>query len=1084
MSRSRHAKDHTSAGTRSNKPLSISRRASRRTIFATTPAASAAAAAADAINERRQAKIHQRKTNTSYSLHPPLLDYRHPRRHPSDRQRPERSQSPLVHASHRAILLGEANDLPPQRSSSPLKRPASSMDEPLDTDASASSPASPIVSPPSHNLTSSLPAESKEDVDMVTVPPDEEEDVAANESAAADDVSMKGTGEIDLSETTNPAPVAAPPLDTQIRTIESLVKAFRSAEPQEGTATYLVSRRWLSQAQAIASGDTAAFAQDEPEGTLGPVDNSDIVVGLVPDVNGNMAARLKPGLGEESFEYFSKEAWDLIVSWHGLAQGQLPIVRYAHNTSPDNNNPNIQFELHPPVFRIHRLHSVASPFNYSKEIPDLTQPVPTIMCSSSYNIMAFIQRAKTLLHIPMNRTIRLWRIPRKLPASDSLLPEPPAPASSLETALSTPPDSPPRTGDKASSSSMLNPQDAWSEMLLEVNAFKTLEPGVEREQLDVKDLSHDPNYNGKRTLAFSSLTVDQTLVLDENIERHIFVSGYTPKLTGKGKAKTTENGSANKTPVTSSTTLFGPASATAVQASAASSGRSSPSHSGPVTRGRTKTKSGRTRGCVGLSNLGNSCYMNAALQCIRSVEELTKYFLVHENESEINHNNPLGYGGNVANAYAYLLEEIYRENVPMSISPRQFKSTIGRYAQAFAGYGQQDSQEFLGFLLDGLQEDLSRIKKKPYIPKPDSTDEMIKNPAAIRELAEKVWDITKRRDDSIIADLFTGMYKSTLICPVCQKVSITFDPFTTLALPLPVQSVWSKTVRVIPLNDSPVSMDVELDKTSSVRAFKDFVGVRVDIPSERLICAQLVRENIVRIFDDFECVSEELTSHISIAVFEVESAPSNYAGTRKTTSMLYPERALDTKDVAKSGLSNEHLLVPVVHRFDPSFDTGYRRRYGKAGSLACPSHFIVLTPEEATSEDVIRRKILEKIASYSTWPEFTKAELVRQPPSMTESAGSDRSADDTPNGTEATEASDATETTDGDLVVTSASDADSAGSNKVVAKSVEGEDDLVDVTMNDAEDASSEAAEYVPLRLAAAAKQTAMSPSLVLLFTN
>lgn len=31
----------------------------------------------------------------------------------------------------------------------------------------------------------------------------------------------------------------------------------------------------------------------------------------------------------------------------------------------------------------------------------------------------------------------------------------------------------------------------------------------------------------------------------------------------------------------------------------------------------------------------------------------------------------------------------------------------------------------------------------------------------------------------------TGQYKSKVICPTCKLESITFDPFTTVSLPIP-----------------------------------------------------------------------------------------------------------------------------------------------------------------------------------------------------------------------------------------------------------------------------------------------------------
>lgn len=51
--------------------------------------------------------------------------------------------------------------------------------------------------------------------------------------------------------------------------------------------------------------------------------------------------------------------------------------------------------------------------------------------------------------------------------------------------------------------------------------------------------------------------------------------------------------------------------------------------------------------------------------------------------------------------------------IPSVVSYLQ--TQVGRFAPQFSGYQQQDSHELLAFLLDGLHEDLNRIRKKPYI---------------------------------------------------------------------------------------------------------------------------------------------------------------------------------------------------------------------------------------------------------------------------------------------------------------------------------------------------------------------------------
>lgn len=44
-------------------------------------------------------------------------------------------------------------------------------------------------------------------------------------------------------------------------------------------------------------------------------------------------------------------------------------------------------------------------------------------------------------------------------------------------------------------------------------------------------------------------------------------------------------------------------------------------------------------------------------------------------------------------------------------------------------------------------------------------------------VAEEAWRVYKMRNDSVIVDFFQGQYKSTLVCPECDKVSGTILEF-------------------------------------------------------------------------------------------------------------------------------------------------------------------------------------------------------------------------------------------------------------------------------------------------------------------
>lgn len=169
--------------------------------------------------------------------------------------------------------------------------------------------------------------------------------------------------------------------------------------------------------------------------------------------------------------------------------------------------------------------------------------------------------------------------------------------------------------------------------------------------------------------------------------------------------------------------------------------------------------------------------MASGLQCMSNIPALTEYFLSKKYYSEINDENPIGTKGKLAEEYARLLNMLWNGQ-ESSVRPQSFKMTIGRWNSRFIGYSQQDSHEFLGALIDGIHEDLNRIKHKPYVEGKDA------NGRPDEEVSKEAWEGHKQRNDSVIVENFHGQFKSTVKCPTCNFVSVTFDPFIDLALPV------------------------------------------------------------------------------------------------------------------------------------------------------------------------------------------------------------------------------------------------------------------------------------------------------------
>ncbi|XP_046719236.1 ubiquitin carboxyl-terminal hydrolase 2a isoform X1 [Silurus meridionalis] len=198
--------------------------------------------------------------------------------------------------------------------------------------------------------------------------------------------------------------------------------------------------------------------------------------------------------------------------------------------------------------------------------------------------------------------------------------------------------------------------------------------------------------------------------------------------------------------------------------------------SSPLREEPVRPSSKAAKGLVGLKNLGNTCFMNSILQCLSNTHSLRDYCLHNSHRRDLNNNNRTNTA--LMEEFAKLIQTMWTSSTSDAVSPSEFKTQIQRYAPRFVGYNQQDAQEFLRFLLDGLHNEVNRVTVRPRA----TTEDFDHLPDD--EKGKKMWSKYLEREDSKIVDLFVGQLKSSLTCTECGYCSTVFDPFWDLSLPI------------------------------------------------------------------------------------------------------------------------------------------------------------------------------------------------------------------------------------------------------------------------------------------------------------
>lgn len=295
-------------------------------------------------------------------------------------------------------------------------------------------------------------------------------------------------------------------------------------------------------------------------------------------------------------------------------------------------------------------------------------------------------------------------------------------------------------------------------------------------------------------------------------------------------------------------------------------------------------------GNVGMANLGNTCFMSASLQCLIHTELLKQYILDDAYIADVNTSIHDSTHGLLADSFADIVRTAWGANgrIPGSIAPRRFKRELSKHDTRFMGVQQQDAQELLSSLLDGLAQDLNRVRSKAYVELKDSDGR------ADEEVAREWWIAHLRRELSIITALFSGQFKTLLRCDTCGYESARFEPFSVLSLPLPDSPMRTVNVHVVFADGArpPLLVALRVEKSGTFGDVRDAIinlqpGVNGSVvrspanesdeheareerslESDRLVLAYVFERQIYSIIED-DRLLETLRAQDPLYAFEI-----------------------------------------------------------------------------------------------------------------------------------------------------------------------------------------------------------------------
>ena len=179
-------------------------------------------------------------------------------------------------------------------------------------------------------------------------------------------------------------------------------------------------------------------------------------------------------------------------------------------------------------------------------------------------------------------------------------------------------------------------------------------------------------------------------------------------------------------------------------------------------------------GNKGLANLGNTCYMNSALQC------LSHLLSFHPLNEKFQAESIVCDDSTMMKAWFEFQRKMWNNSPTIAIAPKGLLHTFQKLSQksgfVFENFDQNDAGEFLTLFFDLLHQGIKR--KATFRQSPEET-----NGVALKAFA--TWKQFYENDFSYIVDQFSSQTILVTACPHCDYYTTNHEPFQVLSLEIP-----------------------------------------------------------------------------------------------------------------------------------------------------------------------------------------------------------------------------------------------------------------------------------------------------------